>query len=545
MTAKLLARTGLVGCLALLVTAAPVVTSGAAWATPSPSVTPQAPTATGDVYVKYYTVAPSYQAAPENLNEIAIRFLGSAGRADDIYHLNVGRKQPDGATLTGSRQLHAGWSLVLPWDAVGDGVQNGLLPTAVPGRPGPSGAVTGGRPGTSGTLPTAGGPLAAVTPAVPARPQQGVPTATAGRGLKPLTSRSCAATTPSRKDSGWAQQRMAADRAWSRTQGEGVLVAVVDSGVAGNLPELSGRVAVGADIPSGGGRGDTDCLGSGTAMAGIIAARPVAGHTVAGGQLTGMAPGATILPLRVVSNVPQSQPANAATAIEVAVSAGAKVVAIGSYVNLSDPAVRDKIKMARDHDVVVVAPALTTATGSPASPWSGSDEVLWVAGVGPDGQPGADYLPDAVDVTAPGIDVASLGIDGTGIASSGSQYGVAFAAGAAALVRSAYPNLNAAQVVNRLEATADHTGDNLPDPHTGYGMINSDAAVTMVLAAESQTVHLDRGGSGPLRTLTIALIIVLGVAAVAALGLRSRGRSRPSAPAVAGAQPDPDPGTRS
>jgi hypothetical protein len=47
-------------------------------------------------YVTYYVVAASYQGQPENLSEIASRFLGSADRAGEIFALNSGRTQPDG-----------------------------------------------------------------------------------------------------------------------------------------------------------------------------------------------------------------------------------------------------------------------------------------------------------------------------------------------------------------------------------------------------------------------------------------------------------------
>ena len=317
---------------------------------------------------------------------------------------------------------------------------------------------------------------------------------------------------------------MAADQAWSRTQGEGVLVAVIDSGVDGSVPELTGRVAVGADIPSGSGRGDTDCLGSGTAMAGIVAAAQTGVDAAEDNQVPGMAPGATILPLRVVSDSLKSRPADAATAIEVAGSAGAKVVALGSHVDVLDPAVLGAIKAALDHDVVVVAPALTD-NGSQASPPPVPAGLLWVGGVGPDGQPAAHYRAGGVDVIAPGIDVASLGVSGAGVrASSGSQYAVAFVAGAVTLVRSAFPNLNATQVVHRLKTTADHSDENIPDEKSGWGMINPNAAVTMVLAEEGQAIETDGRASDPLRTLTISLVIVIALAAAMVLVLRLRAR---------------------
>ncbi|RKN34138.1 S8 family serine peptidase [Micromonospora musae] len=470
----------------------PALVSVAAPATPTPNADAQ-----NGAFVKYYTVAAGADGA-ESLAAIAGRLLGAANRAEELYRLNVGRRQADGQSLTDSRQLRAGWTLILPWDAVGDGVRIGPLPTQ----------------------PSSGPDQAPPVP--PVQPPK--PPAKPGGGTRLPASSQCANSVPSRPGSGWAQERMAPDQAWGRTRGAGVLVAVVDSGVDAGLPELSGRVAVGADIPSGSGRGDVDCLGSGTAMASIIGARPAetppAGAAAA--PVVGVAPEATILPLRVVGDVPQSKPADAATAIEVAVSAGARVVALGAFVDLADPAVAEAIGRASEHDVVVVAPAATGTAASPSpAAGDGPEALLRVGGVGPEGQPAANYQPSGADVIAPGIDVASLGAGGSGVrASSGSQYAVAFVAGTATLVRSAFPNLSAAQVTHRIKTTADRAGRPDADPATGWGMIDPNAAVVTTLAEEAPPAPDDAGGSGALRILVIALLAVAGIAAIALLARR-------------------------
>lgn len=556
----------LLGCVALVAVLTQMVGSGQPVAAVAPELAPVAvpspapaqPAGDGD-YVKYYTVPAPAQDAPESLTSIAGRLLGAPGRAEEIHRLNVGRRQPDGGALTDSKQVRAGWSLVLPWDAYGDGVRMGLLPTEPPASPTeppvsptvpPSSAgvppVPPHRPATTPpTTPASpGGPTTPVSPASPGGPAGPTPSTSAGSGT-PTTPASpgrdgsssspgtCTNSVPSRPDSGWARDRMTADQAWGRTQGEGVLVAVVDSGVDASVPELSGRVAVGADIPTGRGRGDVDCLGSGTAMASILGARPTGADPARRDQVVGMAPGATILPLRVVAEAPQAKPTDSATAIEVAVTAGARVVALGAFVDLADNAVQDAIRSAVAHDVVVVAGAPTVA-GGPSAPTSAApdgspdpmpaalDGLLRVAGVGPDGQPAANYQPSGVDVTAPGIDVATLGAARSGVrASSGSQYAVAYVAGAVTLVRSAFPNLNASQVAHRIKVTADRAGRDGPDPAIGWGMVNPNAAVTLALAEEASPRPAETDGFGPLRILTISLLVVVGLAAAAVLTRRA------------------------
>lgn len=472
----------------------------------APSPVSAAPSADSTEYVKYYTVTSSYQGAPETLTEIATRFLSSASRSSEIFSLNSGRAQPDGGVLTDPAKLHTGWSLVLPWDAVGEGVQYGLLPTAAPAPPAPPAATPTKKPGSSTPTPKAGStPTPTRTPAVPA-----------GAG-------SCTVATASSSQSDWASLRLAPDQAWAGSnRGKGQLVAVIDSGADGSLPQLTGHVTEGADIVAGSGRGDSDCLGTGTAMAGLIVAQPTQSSA-----LSGVAPDATVMPVRVVATSPHAQPEQAATAIEVATSAGSTVIAIGSYVDVSDARVATAIAAAASHDVVVVIAAPSgTAPVDPSAPSSGT--TVRVAGVAADGQGAAQYRAGAVDVVAPGVNVTTLGVSGTGVLNgTGTQYAVAFVAGEAALVRAAYPDLTAAQVVHRLEATADKMGDVAPDSRYGYGMINPGQAVSKSLPEEARSARaaahdtLTAPNDGSRGTLLIVIGLV-GLAAAALLVLRIR-----------------------
>ena len=99
----------------------------------------------------------------------------------------------------------------------------------------------------------------------------------------------------------WSQRMVAAERVWPFTQGRGVTVAVLASGVDAGHPRLAGRVREGFDAVAGAGPADTDCIGLGTQVAGVIAAR----RSPEGG-FAGVAPQARILPVRVVDGRPSS-----------------------------------------------------------------------------------------------------------------------------------------------------------------------------------------------------------------------------------------------
>lgn len=489
---RLLAGVVVACCLA-------VVTAGPSAAQKAPSPDPQA-------YVKYYVVAESYQGQPENLTEIATRFLGSAERAAEIYNLNAGRVQPDGKSLTDPARLNPGWYLVLPWDAVGEGVKYGQIPRGPKPTTTPSGSRGSARP--------SGSPTRTPTPTPTASPSS-----SAGAGNDQASR--CTAVSASSSRSDWAQLRMAAEGAWDVSRGNGVMVAVVDSGVDGRLEQLSGRIAVGADVTVGNGRGDTDCLGTGTAMASIIAANASTDRTP-----LGIAPDATILPVRMVGTSGNGRPADAANAIEVAVSAGASVVALGAYVDLSAPAVAASLTTALNHDVLVVAGAPTKPVTPPSpSESSATGALLLVGGVGADNQLIDAYQPGAVEVVAPGADVTGIGPGNAGALSyTGTQFAVAFVAGQAALVRAAYPELNATQVKQRIRSTADSLGDGASEERYGSGMINPAASVVRTLEGEQPTAAAagEEGGGGAVTAIVLICIAAVGAAASVTLWLRRR-----------------------
>ncbi|GIE82947.1 hypothetical protein Aph02nite_88970 [Actinoplanes philippinensis] len=248
----------------------------------------------------FYTVTRGHQGAPENLREIAERFLGDPQRAGEILELNVGRVQPDGGRLTGLDDLKPGWRLVLPWDAVGAEVEHGPLPADA------------------------------------ARPSK------------------CRWSTAVPDAASWGQSLLTPSGAWTVADGSGVKVAIVGSGVDGSAPGLAGRVLAGTDVAGGTGRGDDSCTGSGTALAGIVA-----GDDGAAGRTFGVAPGAKVIPVKAGATKPA--PALAATAIEVAASSGAGVLLVGATVDAANPQVSAAIKEAIAGDVVVVIPAAAAA----------------------------------------------------------------------------------------------------------------------------------------------------------------------------------------
>jgi membrane-anchored mycosin MYCP len=497
--AKRCTRVGAALVAAVLVHALAVVGPGGVG-----GVSPAAAAAAG-VYVKYYEVVGRYGGKPETLATIAARLLGDGGRAAEMFDLNAGRTQPDGGKLTDPDSLRRGWLLVLPWDAVGDGVRYGELP-ASRARGGPTGQRSPRPRGAPSSAPPGSAspaPAVSVLPSLPAR--------SAGDCSPPRS-----ASTSSQQ---WAQERLAPQEAWASSRGDGVVVAVVDSGVDGSVPELRGRVLGGADVVTGSANGNVDCLGTGTAMAGLIA-----GESPGGGPL-GVAPGAAIMPVRIAGDAPRADPADQARAIDVAVSAGAGVIALGSLVDLRDLQVQAAVTNAVDHDVVVVAGAPTQQGAGPPA------EVVTVGAMDVDGQPAEDYLPGTVDVVAPGVDVASVAPGGGGeFRVTGVRYAVAIVAGVAALVRAVGSDISAADAAERVTRSAAQGAGSVPDPASGWGLVNPAAAVRVAAHHAPSATQTARPGRGlPTQLLALLLAVVLAAAGLLLLRLRRSARPDPDA----------------
>ncbi|MBO0819473.1 MAG: S8 family serine peptidase, partial [Nocardiopsaceae bacterium] len=117
----------------------------------------------------------------------------------------------------------------------------------------------------------------------------------------------------------WAQRVLDYRDVWQYTQGAGVTVAVIDSGVDGN-PQFNNRVSEGQTLVKSQ-SGPADCVGHGTMVAGIIAAAPISGTS-----FVGVAPQAHILSIKVAEKDAGISSGTLAQAINQAVSAGVQVI---------------------------------------------------------------------------------------------------------------------------------------------------------------------------------------------------------------------------
>ncbi|MET8355538.1 type VII secretion-associated serine protease mycosin [Micromonospora sp. NPDC005171] len=281
----------------------------------------------------------------------------------------------------------------------------------------------------------------------------------------------------------WPQQRYDPARLAPLATGVGVTVAVVDSGVDRVHPQLTGRVLAGADLLDPGGDGGRDCAGHGTGVASIIAAAPR--PDVA---FRGLAPGVRILPVRVSEQqVVQGREAGRtvsadefALAIRWAVDNDADVVNLSVVLYADDPEVRSAVRYAVDRDVVLVAAAGNLHDSGDPRPFpAGYDGVLGVGAIGADGGLAAfSQTGPYVDLVAPGSEVLTAAPGAGHHRVEGTSYAAPFVAATAALLREYRPELTAAQVAERITATADPAPGAGRGGGYGAGVLNPYRAVT-------------------------------------------------------------------
>ncbi|WP_313814362.1 S8 family serine peptidase [Glutamicibacter sp.] len=169
-------------------------------------------------------------------------------------------------------------------------------------------------------------------------------------------------------------------------------------------------------------------------------------------------------------------------AVKWAVDSGAKVInmSLGSTSPAWPESWDEAFKYAEDHDVVIVAAAGNRSGGmSQVGAPATIPGVLTVAGVDENGKASQDSSTEGISigVAAPAEKLVG-GLPGNGYARwSGTSGAAPLVAGVAALIRSKYPDMSANQVINRILKTAKDTGAPGADNLYGYGIIDANAAV--------------------------------------------------------------------
>jgi membrane-anchored mycosin MYCP len=293
----------------------------------------------------------------------------------------------------------------------------------------------------------------------------------------------------------WYLEKLGVRHAWTISKGAGVVVGVIDSGVDGSVPDLTGVVVGGADFSGAGSRAGQKPVEPdgrhGTNVASLIA-----GHGHGPGHASGILGTAPAAHLLTASYASLTNPDGTPAAIRWAVDHGATVLNL-SY-SSPDPGEKAAVQYAQSKDVVVVASTgdafVTQRVGLQAPAVlpgvlavTGIDESLKndpAATIGRGTALAAPFSTTPVNPdsarTKTGLQVADPrgDVDGAYQQREGTSFSAPIVAGIVALVRARFPHLDAANVINRLIKTATPAGGSVPNDTYGYGIVNAYKALT-------------------------------------------------------------------
>ncbi|MFS0727577.1 S8 family peptidase [Paenibacillus sp. 1P07SE] len=284
----------------------------------------------------------------------------------------------------------------------------------------------------------------------------------------------------------WNLSSIAAETGWNVSKGgEDVVVAVLDTGVQSDHPDLLGQLAEGYNVINGSSAAEDD-VGHGTHVAGIIAAAVNNNEGVAGVSWYNK-----IMPVKVLDSSGEGTTYSVAEGIIWATDHGAKVInmSLGNYA--SAQFLHDAIRYAYDRDVVLIAASGNDNTSRPGYP-AAYPEVFAVGAT--DSQqaraPFSNYG-DYIDVAAPGDGIASTYPGNQYAALSGTSMASPHVAGLAGLIRTLNPLLTNEEVMDIMRSTAIDLGRPGKDDEFGFGQIDAIHALQAASGSSYEPLRSD------------------------------------------------------
>ncbi|HEY8529054.1 MAG TPA: S8 family peptidase [Paenibacillaceae bacterium] len=289
----------------------------------------------------------------------------------------------------------------------------------------------------------------------------------------------------------WNLPAIATERGWNLTRGsDDIVVAVIDTGVQADHPDLKGRLTEGCNVINPGEPPEDD-VGHGTHVAGIIAATVNNAEGVAG-----MTWYTKIMPIKALDGTGTGSTYSVAEAILWATDHGADVInlSLGNYAEAAF--LHDAIRYAVGRGVLVVAASGNDNTDQPGYP-AAYPEVLAVAATDPDtGRAYFSNYGDYIDLAAPGTNIPSTYPGGRYAALSGTSMASPHVAALIALVRAVNPALTPEEIADLLRGTATDLGSPGPDPEFGHGVIDVRRALEQAAGMTAASEEAGAAGRG-------------------------------------------------
>jgi thermitase len=310
----------------------------------------------------------------------------------------------------------------------------------------------------------------------------------------------------------WHITKIGADTAWNTTQGAGVTIAILDSGVDGSHPDLVPNLVAGYNV-YGNNTDTSDVCGHGTAVAGSAAARSNNGTGVAG-----VAGQARIMPVRIAyydsaSGGCYAYSSTIANGITWAADHGARIANVSYGPLAGNATIQSAASYMKSKGGLVFISAGNNGVDENITP---STSLIAVSATDSyDNKASWSSYGSFVSLAAPGAGIWTTSKGSSYGGWNGTSFASPVAAGVAALMMAANPSLDGAKIEQALFSTAVDLGAAGRDPYFGYGRVNAAAAVNAVRTAApvADTLKPTSAITSPSANASVSSLVAVNVSA--------------------------------
>jgi subtilisin family serine protease len=275
----------------------------------------------------------------------------------------------------------------------------------------------------------------------------------------------------------WGVKRVGADSSWDSGTGSGVVVAVIDTGIQLNHPDLSTNVLTGYDFVNND-ENATDDNGHGTHVAGIIAS------TMNGSGNVGTSYSAKLMPVKVLNESGYGYLSDVAKGIYYATDNGAQIINMSLGTSEDSDTLKTAVQYAANKGVLLVA-AAGNDSGAPCAYPAAYSSVVCVVATDQDNKL-ASFSNIGGELAAPGVSNYSTYINSAYATLSGTSMASPHVAGSAALLLSVCTDCSTSEVRTLLRESATDLGSVGNDIIFGYGLVNLVEAIETLQPDEEQ-----------------------------------------------------------
>ena len=273
----------------------------------------------------------------------------------------------------------------------------------------------------------------------------------------------------------WGILRIGAENTWVAGTGTGIKVAVIDTGIQLNHPDLSSNILTGYDFVNNDSSANDD-NGHGTHVAGIVAS------TMNGSGNVGASYTAKLIPIKALNESGYGYLSDVAKGIYYATDNGARVINLSLGTPYDSDVMRRAVTYATNRGVLIVS-AAGNEYGAPCSYPAAYSSVVCVVATTQDNKL-ASFSNIGGELAAPGVSNYSTYINSSYAKLSGTSMASPHVAGSAALLMSICTECKTSEIRELLRSTAIDLGAEGNDIIFGYGLVNLVDAVNEITGEE-------------------------------------------------------------